>query len=408
MTTDCVGGVWTYSLDLARELGRSGAEVVLATMGAPLTADQRAAAETAGLASLHESEFALEWMDAPWDEVDAAGDWLLELAAAESVDVVHSNSFSHGALDWRRPVVVVGHSCVVSWWRAVHGHDPPPEWDEYRRRVTAGLRGADALVAPTRAMLAELESAYGASGMVIHNGSSAPEIDAPKEPFILAAGRLWDPAKGLDLLDAAGAGLDWPILAAGESERPAPRESPVGKSASAAPSSESAAPASESAVPAPGSAAPASTSAAPASTSAARASATDIRALGRLAPRELARLRERASIFVAPARYEPFGLGILEAARAGCALVLADIPSLRELWSGAAAFADPRDARALNDAVAALIADSDERRRLARAARMHARRYSAERMARGYARLYERLLSPGKWGVTPLSEVPAA
>ena len=33
-----------------------------------------------------------------------------------------------------------------------------------------------------------------------------------------------------------------------------------------------------------------------------------------------------------PARYEPFGLSILEAALSGCALVLGDLPSLRELW----------------------------------------------------------------------------
>ncbi len=31
-----------------------------------------------------------------------------------------------------------------------------------------------------------------------------------------------------------------------------------------------------------------------------------------------------------PARYEPFGLSVLEAALSGCALVLGDIPSLRE------------------------------------------------------------------------------
>jgi glycogen(starch) synthase len=336
MTTDCVGGVWTYSLDLARGLARSGTEVVLATMGASLTADQRATAEAAGLAALHESEFALEWMDDPWDDVDAAGEWLMDLAGSEAVDVVHSSSFGHGALDWGRPVVVVGHSCVVSWWRAVHSDDPPPEWDEYRRRVIAGLRAADALVAPTRATLAELESAYGEPGIAIHNGTSVAETHPPKEPFILAAGRLWDQAKGLDLLEAAAADLEWPVLAAGPGEF----------------------------------------------------AAEHIRALGRLTPRELTRLRERASIFVAPARYEPFGLAILEAARAGCALVLADIPSLRELWNRAAVFAD---AHHTHNALAGLIADPDERNRCGRAARIRARRYSVERMTRAYSTLYERL-----------------
>ena len=35
LTTDAVGGVWTYSLDLARELGRNGIETVLAVLGPP-------------------------------------------------------------------------------------------------------------------------------------------------------------------------------------------------------------------------------------------------------------------------------------------------------------------------------------------------------------------------------------
>ena len=33
MTADCVGGVWTYALDLAESLGDFGVEVLLATMG---------------------------------------------------------------------------------------------------------------------------------------------------------------------------------------------------------------------------------------------------------------------------------------------------------------------------------------------------------------------------------------
>jgi glycogen synthase len=338
VTTDTVGGVWTHALDLAAGLRRAGVDVVLATMGARLRPDQRADAELAGLAALHESDFALEWMQAQWEAVDAAGEWLLDIAHAESVDVVHSNSFAHGALDWMRPVVVGGHSCVVSWWRAVHGEDPPPAWDEYRRRVSAGLLAADAVVAPTRAMARELEHAYGVAGTVIHNGSSVPETTSEKEPFILAAGRLWDRAKGLDLLDRAAPGLPWPVLAAG-----------------------------------------------------AGGSATAVRTLGQLSRRELTRLRERASVFVAPARYEPFGLGILEAARAGCALVLADIASLRELWTDAAVFVDPADTCGLQEQLTVLIADRDERLRLGCAARMRARRYSVERMAHAYAALYERV-----------------
>jgi glycosyltransferase involved in cell wall biosynthesis len=61
-----------------------------------------------------------------------------------------------------------------------------------------------------------------------------------------------------------------------------------------------------------------------------------------LSAREVAeRLAERP-VFVSASRYEPFGLAVLEAARAGCALLLSDIPTFRELWAGAAAFVRPR------------------------------------------------------------------
>ncbi len=64
-----------------------------------------------------------------------------------------------------------------------------------------------------------------------------------------------------------------------------------------------------------------------------------------------------AAIFAHPARYEPFGLAVLEAAMAGCALVLGDIPTLRELWDGAAVFVAPGRPDRLGEALAALAAD---------------------------------------------------
>jgi glycosyltransferase involved in cell wall biosynthesis len=79
------------------------------------------------------------------------------------------------------------------------------------------------------------------------------------------------------------------------------------------------------------------------------------RALGFLSREEIAHWLSVASIYCAPARYEPFGLSILEAALSGCALVLGDIPSLREIWEGAAVFVDPTDAHAITGAIQQLI-----------------------------------------------------
>jgi len=99
----------------------------------------------------------------------------------------------------------------------------------------------------------------------------------------------------------------------------------------------------------------------------------------------------RAAIFAAPARYEPFGLGILEAATSGCALVLGDIQSLRENWEGAALFVAPDDRAAWHDALRHLIDDAEDRELWSLAAQQRARGFSRETMAERYAALYREM-----------------
>ena len=100
-----------------------------------------------------------------------------------------------------------------------------------------------------------------------------------------------------------------------------------------------------------------------------------------------------AAIFVAPARYEPFGLAVLEAAASGCALVLGDIPTLRELWDGAAMFVAPDSPEALRDTLLRLIDDEALRTELQSAAGERARAYGRDRMVDGYVALYADLLA---------------
>src|SRR3546814_15067984 len=73
----------------------------------------------------------------------------------------------------------------------------------------------------------------------------------------------------------------------------------------------------------------------------------------------MAAWRERAGIFVSPSLYEPFGLAVLEAAMSGCALLLSDIPTFRELWDGAAVFTPAGDSDALADRLQAMAASHD-------------------------------------------------
>jgi len=349
LTADAVGGVWTYALELSQLLQQQQIQIVLASMGGPLTALQRAAARRIPGLSLYESPFKLEWMEEPWSDLEHAGEWLLELADLTQPDVVHLNSYVHAALGWRQPILVVGHSCVLSWWEAVKGEPAPPAWQRYRSKVARGLHAADQVLAPTQAMLRALQRHYGgfARSRVVPNGRD-PALFQPadKHPFIFAMGRLWDEAKNIGLLDMIAPSLTWPVYVAGEERHPTGGH--LGYRA--------------------------------------------VRALGHLSPARLAWWLRRAAIYALPARYEPFGLSVLEAGLAGCALVLGDIPSLRENWDGAALFVPPHDASALRTTLNVLSQDGSRLSELATLARTRALQFTPQQMLSGYLAAYRELL----------------
>lgn len=349
MTADTVGGVWTYALELARALQSYHVEVVLATMGAPLHERQRQAVLQIENITLRDSIWKLEWMADPWADVQAAGAWLLDLATTARPDVIHLNGYVHAALPWHAPVLVVGHSCVLSWFTAVQKRPAPALWERYGQEVRRGLAAADLVTAPTRAMLEALRVHHGdfAAAPVIPNGRQQRHFfPRVKKRYILAAGRLWDKAKNIEALTRVVRQLSWPVAVAGE------RCFPEGGAVRL----------------------------------------DGVRYLGQLAPDHLARWLGHAAIFALPARYEPFGLSILEAGLAGCALVLGDIPSLREVWDEAALFVPPDEPEALVEALERLSRDDQQRQHLAGRARERAARYSPERMAHAYMALYTQLI----------------
>jgi glycosyltransferase involved in cell wall biosynthesis len=119
----------------------------------------------------------------------------------------------------------------------------------------------------------------------------------------------------------------------------------------------------------------------------------NVHPVGRLGSPEIAARMAEAAVFAAPARYEPFGLAILEAALSGCALVLGDIPTLRELWDDAALFVVPDDTAALREALATLLSDPEAAAALGRRARRRAGRYTAHRMGEAYVETYASLIA---------------
>jgi glycogen synthase len=349
MTADTVGGVWTYALELIRSWEPYPIQVALATMGAALTAGQRAAVQRLPQVRLYESTFKLEWMDQPWQEIDQAGAWLLEIRDAFRPDLIHLNNFCHGHLPWGKPVVVVAHSCVLSWWQGVKGHPAPAEWDTYRHRVQQGLQAADLVVAPSRTMLQQAESLYGPfrHSQLIYNGRQSKWFAyKTKEPFIFSMGRVWDEAKNLQALALAARHLRWPVYLAGEAKHPVTGQ---------------------------------------------QQQWPNVHFLGPQSPEEIRDLLARASLFVLPALYEPFGLSALEAALSGCALVLSRIDTFKEIWGEAACYADPGDVPGLSRVLEELSQDEFRRHIMGMRAMRQGLRYSARQMALQYLQAYQGL-----------------
>jgi glycosyltransferase involved in cell wall biosynthesis len=280
-------------------------------------------------------------MEDPWADVEASGKWLLDLERDYAPEVVHLNSFGHGALPWRKPVLLTAHSCVLSWWAAVKREPAPASWDRYRAAVTQSLAAADLVTAPSSSMARALAQHYGVGACrVIANGRDAARFhQREKKPFIFVAGRVWDEAKNISAVAHVAADLAWPVYVAGD---PGQAQFPV------------------------------------------------CYLLGSIAPAELACWYARAAIYALPARYEPFGLSILEAAYSGCALVVGDIPSLREIWRDAALFVAPDDTEALRAAFETLIGNAELREEMARRARVRALSYNVPGMARRYLHAYQK------------------
>lgn len=305
MTTDTIGGVWTFTQELASGLLERACAVTLVSLGRTPSETQETSIRElehrwCNAFRFYSLDVPLEWMQDNEYAYAQAAAVLMEMLQDFSIDVLHSNQFCFGALPCAAAKVVTAHSDVFSWAKSCRGEvlEETAWLQRYRQLVDQGLRDADTVVAPTQWMIHALAETFQLPRevKVIPNGRSIPHMQPKRRKLqAVTAGRIWDEAKGLETLMHVAS--PFPVLVAGES----------------------------------------------ADTCASRDADKDrVQMLGHLSQTELMTLFSESSIYVCASRYEPFGLAALEAALCGCAVVANDIGSLREVWEdGALYFSGP-------------------------------------------------------------------
>jgi glycogen synthase len=357
ITSDTVGGVWTYTQELVTGLVERGHRVTLVSFGKLPTAHQTAWMQMLPGVDYRPTEYRLEWMETAERDIDESRRYLELLVREVSPDILHFSQYCYGDIDADVPRIVVAHSDVVSWWVAVHSKEPEdtPWIRRYREHVKSGLRGADLVVAPSAWMLDTLTRHYGAEmhSAVIYNGRN-PELfvaDQGKEEFVLSVGRIWDEGKNVSLLlESEPASL---IRIVGWEQEP-------GREKKALP-----------------------------------ACSDNVYLLGLKPQTELRELYASAAMYAATSRYEPFGLSPLEAALSGCALVMNDITVFHELWGDAALYFQRNDPQALAELIGELKHSPGLREQYgARAYETACRKFTAARMVEEYQGAYQQVMLP--------------
>jgi glycosyltransferase involved in cell wall biosynthesis len=123
--------------------------------------------------------------------------------------------------------------------------------------------------------------------------------------------------------------------------------------------------------------------------------ADDVRWPEWLEPAEVEGLWRLTAGLVYPSLYEGFGLPVLEAMARGVAVACADVASLPEVAGDAALLFDPRDRRAIADAIAALLAGGPAIDALREAGRRRAATFTWERTASLTLASYSRAAAAG-------------
>lgn len=361
VTGDTVTGVWTYTRELVTTLVTSGVRVTLVSCGEIPLPEQTWWMDNLHGLDYRPTAFPLEWMQEGEHDYDDARLYLESVVREVKPDILHLSQYWFGNLAVSVPRVIVAHGDLVSWWLAVHGHEPrdTPWLDWYRDVVCRGLSGADVVVSPSAWMQQTIRACYvrPRQELVIHNGRN-PTFFNPyvsKDDSVLAVGRLWDAGKQVSLLTKHEHPL--PVCIVGSDEPSYTPRTPIRADVKLA------------------------------------IDKISIAFKGPQTESQLRNLYSRSAIYAATSRYEPFGMGALEAALSRCAIVANDIPTFREVWGDAAMYFRTNDADSLAETLETLAEDRELCRAYGNIAYQRAReRFTAKRMIEEYLQLYRSLI----------------
>ena len=361
VTADTLSGVWTYTQELVTGLVGRGVRVTLVSIGdIPLPQQTSWMDNLPGL-DYRPTAFRLDWMADGERDFRDSSNYLSGLIRELKPDVLHLNQLCYGSLSVPTPRIVIAHGDLISWWKAVHGHEPAESrwlrW--YRNAVTEGVSQANVVVGSSVWMLESVRNLYmrPRRDTVIYNGRNPVSFNpyVSKNDSVLAVGRLLDAGKQVSLLTQHTHPLPVCIV---NSDEPAPAPGlPISADVKL------------------------------------EAEESRISLKGAQTPAQLRTLYSRAAIFAATSRYEPMGLTALEAAFSRCAIVANDIPPFRELWGDAAVYFQANDAASLAEVIRRLHRQRDLCRGYAARAYQRAREcFTAKRMIDDYLRLYSRIV----------------
>src|ERR1700738_299575 len=148
MTTDTVGGVWTFCQEMAAGLLERGHPVLLISFGRIPSTAQREQCEL--LTHSYQGRFqylashdSVEWMEGDQSSIDRGLDLIEREALRFAPDLIHASQFSHGAVDLPIPRVITAHRDVLGRARACKkSPDLHSPWlARYRSMAQRGLAG---------------------------------------------------------------------------------------------------------------------------------------------------------------------------------------------------------------------------------------------------------------------------